>query len=425
MAKKDSQRTTLGKVGRVERERRYNRGIKIGITFVISVVVVVIIAGIVLEGFIHPKQPIAIVAGEEILTRDFQARVRFERGQLVSQYLNIYQYLELLNFDSNALSQYQLYLQQIQSQLDSDSIGNDILERMIDDVIIKNEAIARNIEVSDNEIDQYLESSFGYFPKGTPTPEPTLDIAPTSTFSSTQLSLVTLTPTPTETPTLTPDPEASPTPLPSPTIEVSVPTEEPYSNEDYQTDISTYFDNLQNDFKLSEDDLRKIISNEILRTKLIKVITTDLKPEQEQVWARHILVEDKDTALDIIDRLEQGEDWAALALEFSQDTSNASRGGDLGWFGSSTMVSEFSTAAFDTPIGEISEPVETSYGWHIIQVLGHETRPVDSDEFEQMKLTEFNNWLAEVRLTVEIEIKEYWSNRIPKEPSIPAQYIIS
>jgi parvulin-like peptidyl-prolyl isomerase len=208
-------------------------------------------------------------------------------------------------------------------------------------------------------------------------------------------------------------------------MDIPVPTPEPYSLEDYQTDINTYFDNLYDDFKVSEEDLRKLISAEILRVKLFKAITTDLKPEQDQVWARHILVEDEEIALDIINRLENGEDWAALAFEFSQDTSNASRGGDLGWFSSSTMVPEFSQVAFNTSIGEISEPVETTFGWHLIQVLGHEMRPLNSDEFNQLKLTEFNDWLAEVRLTVEIEIKDYWINRIPNEPAIPAQFQIS
>lgn len=425
MAKKDKKKTPLGKVGRVERERRYNRGIIIGITLVISAVIVVIIVGVVLEGVIRPEQPIAIISGEEILTKDFQARVRFERGQLVSQYLNIYQYLQLLNFDSTTVQQYQPYLQQIQSQLDPVSLGNNVLERMINGVIIKQEAAARGIEVSDDEINSYFESMFGYFPNGTPTPEPTLEIAPTSTLSATQLALVTLTPTPTSTPTLTPNPEASLTPLPSPTIDIPTPTPTLYTFDEYQTDLTTYFNNLHNEIKLSEEDMRKIISTEILRGKLSEEITKDLKPEQEQVWARHILVEDEETALEVIDRLKNGEDWSALVLEYSKDTSNSSRGGDLGWFSSSVMIPEFSQAAFDTPIGEISDPVETQYGWHIIQVLGHEIRPLSSNEFNQLKQTEFNNWLSEVRLTVEIEIKDYWSKRIPTEPAIPPQYTIS
>jgi len=425
MAKKDKKKTPLGKVGRVERERRYNRGIIIGITLVISAVIVVIIVGVVLEGAIRPEQPVAIVSGDEILTKDFQARVRFERGQLVSQYLNIYQYLQLLNFDSATVSQYQPYLQQIQLQLDPVALGNNVLDRMINGVIIKQEAAARGIEVSDDEINSYFESMFGYFPNGTPTPEPTLEIAPTSTLSATQLALVTLTPTPTSTPTLTPNPEASLTPQPSPTNDVPTPTPTLYTFSEYQTDLTTYFNNLHNEIKISEEDMRKIISTEILRGKLSEEITKDMKPEQEQVWARHILVADEETALEVIDRLKNGEDWSALALEYSQDTSNASRGGDLGWFSSSRMVPEFSQAAIDTPIGEISDPVETQYGWHIIQVLGHEIRPLSSNEFNQLKQTEFNNWLSEVRLTVDIEIKDYWSKRIPKEPAIPQQYLIS
>ena len=89
------------------------------------------------------------------------------------------------------------------------------------------------------------------------------------------------------------------------------------------------------------------------------------------------------------------------------------------------MVPEFSDVAFNTPIGEISDPVETTFGWHLIQVLGHEMRPLNSNEFEQLKQTEFNNWLSEARLTMEVEIKDYWSKRVPIEPTIPDQFIIS
>jgi parvulin-like peptidyl-prolyl isomerase len=424
MAKDEKKKTPLGKVGRVERERRYNRGITISTIFVVSAVIVVIIVGVVLEGFIRPNQSIATVMGEEILTKDFQARVRFERGQLVNQYFNIYQYLELFSSDPNTANQYLPYLQQIQFQLEPMSVGGNTLETMIEDIIIKNEAMARGIEISDGEINSYFESAFGYYPDGTPTPIATMDIAPTSTLSATQLALVTLTPTPTSIPTFTPDPEASPTSLPSPTIDLPTPTPEPYTYEDYQADIATYFDNIKSEYNVAEEDMRKIISTQILRQRLSDEITADLEPEEEQVWARHILVDDEETALNILDRLENGEDWAALALEFYKDTSNASRGGDLGWFNLSTMVPEFSQVAFDTPIGEISNPVETSFGWHLIQVLGHEMRPLNSNEYNQLKQTEFNNWLGEVRLTIEVEIQDFWVDRIPEDPSIPPQYLL-
>ncbi len=86
-----------------------------------------------------------------------------------------------------------------------------------------------------------------------------------------------------------------------------------------------------------------------------------------QVRAAHILVDTKSQASGLKNRIEGGEDFAKMAKQFSKCPSGQ-RGGDLGYFGRGQMVPEFETAAFNLPKGEISEPVETDFGWHIIKV---------------------------------------------------------
>lgn len=96
-----------------------------------------------------------------------------------------------------------------------------------------------------------------------------------------------------------------------------------------------------------------------------------------QVHARHILVKtdtrSADAAKAIIDsvsaRLAKGEDFAALAKQFSEDPGTKDKGGDLGFFGKGQMVPEFENAAFSLPPGETSEPIKSMYGYHLIQVL--------------------------------------------------------
>jgi foldase protein PrsA len=73
--------------------------------------------------------------------------------------------------------------------------------------------------------------------------------------------------------------------------------------------------------------------------------------------------------------LNQGVDFAKLARENSIDTGSGMNGGDLGWFGRGQMVAEFENAAFSQEIGEIGKPVQTQFGYHIVQVLGRQELP--------------------------------------------------
>lgn len=97
----------------------------------------------------------------------------------------------------------------------------------------------------------------------------------------------------------------------------------------------------------------------------------DLFQDPEQVSASHILVEDEETAKKVLAELEEGKDFAAVAEEHSSCPSK-SRGGDLGFFTKGRMVPEFEEAAFAMEEGQISEPVQTQFGYHIIKVTGRQ-----------------------------------------------------
>jgi peptidyl-prolyl cis-trans isomerase C len=103
---------------------------------------------------------------------------------------------------------------------------------------------------------------------------------------------------------------------------------------------------------------------------------------EEEVHARHILVETEDDAKAVAEELKKGADFAELAKKKSKDPG-ASDGGDLGFFTKDQMVPEFSQAAFALEPGKISDPVKSQFGWHIIKV--EEKRKRKAPEFDQVK----------------------------------------
>lgn len=109
--------------------------------------------------------------------------------------------------------------------------------------------------------------------------------------------------------------------------------------------------------------------------KLFDDTTKAMAPEEE-AHARHILVEDEAQAKTVVERLKKGEDFAKVAAELSKDPGSGKEGGDLGWFTKDRMVPEFAEAAFKLKKGEVSEPVKSQFGWHVIKLEDKRAKPL-------------------------------------------------
>jgi peptidyl-prolyl cis-trans isomerase C len=102
-----------------------------------------------------------------------------------------------------------------------------------------------------------------------------------------------------------------------------------------------------------------------------------------EIKASHILVETEDEAKDILDKINKGEEFAKLAKEHSKDKGSAEKGGDLGYFGRGKMVPEFERAVMSLKPGEVSAPVKTRFGFHVIKLT--DIKEGDPANFEQSK----------------------------------------
>jgi peptidyl-prolyl cis-trans isomerase C len=148
---------------------------------------------------------------------------------------------------------------------------------------------------------------------------------------------------------------------------------------------------------------------------------------EQEVHARHILVETEDQAKEIIAELKKGADFAELAKKKSKDPG-ASDGGDLGFFTKDQMVPEFSAAAFALEPGKISDPVKSQFGWHIIKV--EEKRARKAPPFDQVKpqLEAFvirkaqAEYVAKLRADAKIErLDQKPDAAAPAAPAAPAK----
>lgn len=425
MAKQSSTPKVITKkhMARMERERRQTR-----LILAIAITGILIVVGLVAYGYLKVnvlqfREPVEEVNGVKITTGEWQERVKFQRVQMVNVYNQYAFYQQSFGFD------YSQQMQQVQTMLQTpDTIGQQVLDQMRDEIIIRQEAEKRGITVSSEEVEKAIQENFSFFPNGTPTPTITPTELSYPTLTSQQLTLYpsTATPGPTSAPeTATPEVAATSTataaaPTPSPVPQPPTATSTPFTLEGFKTE----YDKMVTDFKtynISEKTIRSVYEADLLRKKLRDEITKDTPKSEEQVWARHILVETEEEAQTIYEMLTTGKkDFAEVARESSKDTGSGANGGDLGWFGKGAMVAEFEQAAFSQKIGEIGKPVKSQFGYHIIQVLGRQELPLTSTQYEQKKDTEFNDWLTTARESAKVTTYDVWKQRVPTEPAAPA-----
>ena len=365
---------TKKQLSRREQEMRQLR--ILGIVFGITAAAVLFVLGFgwYQEYVAKPSAPVATVNGKTISTRDYQAMVRYRDYELRSTIARAQSQLNSLDPTNEDQAFLVSYMQQQIQQLNSkrSTLALDTYEQMVDDELIRQEAARRGIQVTSAELQLEIEKQFGY-DRNPPTPTPT---PITTTVDS----------------SITPEP-----------------TKAPMTQTEFETNYNSYAVALRKNLGFSEQTFRRLFESGLYHTKLQEALALEVSPTAEQVHARHILVATEDEAKKVLDRLHTGEDFAALAKELSTDTVSKEEGGDLGWFARGMMVTEFENAAFALEPGQTSEPVKTSYGYHIINVIERDpNRNLDEAGLQSKKSAALDEWLAAQR-TAGV-VTSYWSS---------------
>lgn len=452
------------------RDWERNKRILMYVIPAVALALLLVIGGAVNELLIKPGTVLARVEDKTIITRDFWKRARLQKINLQEQ---LFQY-QMFSQQFGGQDFFASQISQLQATLASPiSLGTQVINGMIDEDVIALRAAEMGVSVSDEEVDTALREEIAArqgaltVPQATATAEAGVEATATAaSFTPTPTATAEPTVAASEGVTDTASAEAIPT--------EEAPTPEPPTILDdalYQEGLQTRADQLKT-AGMSIDEYREVLRAQLLREKMVDVIGDEqVTTTEEQAHARHILIsidppaidetssisgtetltdtivnaapevaateavtgtevlsdtaaladdgimteaEALALATDIRQRILDGEDFAALAAEYSDDPGSGANGGDLGWASRGAYVPEFDETVFSLPIGETSEPIKTQFGYHIIQVIERdENRPKDENTIAQEKSQAFQTWLQEQILATNIERPEDLLSKLP------------
>ncbi len=405
MAKKSKSRAlkklTRKQHSRLERERSMKRLLIWGVTVVGIAVVGIMVYGLVVEKVIKAREPVAIVGGTSITTAEYQARVRFMQMRMQNELQHWLQQQQTLDPTDQSMQFYLEYIQgnirDLQTKLspaNAPVIGEQVLDQLIQEELVRQEADRRGIAVAPEEVQREIERYFGYDRDPvTPTPGPTVVTSP--------LTL---------TEVLTPTPTTVPPPTPTPMTE-----------EEFRRLYSTYLEQSLKPLDVSEQQYRSWVEASLLVEKLQEQMSAEVSTMADQVKLRLLAVDSEERANELAARLGAGEDFQALAdeLEEGEDDEVAGYGTELSWFPKgmleSNLGTELADLAFSLKVGEHSQPVlgQDAAQYYIIEVVGHEERELDSFVHQQLGADAFQEWLDAQQVLVE---RKMYGDRVPAEP---------
>ncbi len=309
-------------------EQEMQRRLYIALGVVLGAVLLLVAAGVINEYVIKPNKPVATVNGEKIAQEAFRHRLRFEQDNLVAQINNYLQFGE--QFADGGPNPFISSIQPLYQQLSNPSdFAYTVVDRMVEEAVVRQLAKEHNATVSEEDVQSEIEKQFGFDPEA---------------------------------------PEAD--------------GGNAMTEEEFKQRYNDYVKNMEEKGSLTEVEFRELFATFLMRNKLEETVQLDFDDTDEAVKVRYILIKpepevplvkrEADALKKITDArkriVDDGESFADVAKEVSEDPGSAPNGGDLGCFGKGQMVPEFEEAAFALEKGEVSQPIKTDFGYHLIQI---------------------------------------------------------
>ncbi len=375
---------------RAEREARMNRWIILGAITVGVLVVGILAYGYLAEVVFKAREPVATVSGVTIPAADFEARVRYQRLMLQRQ-RDFYtaQRMSLDPTDPAAASLLEYLNEQIRyldTQLSSSYtvlVGKNVLDAMIQEELIRQEAARRGITVSPEEIDRAIEEQFGY---------------------DRDAAALLLTPTP---------PVLSETPV------TTTPPATPLPREEFENRYRDFVNSVLKPSGLREADFRRMVEASLLYEKLQAAMAAELPATMEQIQIRYMSFPEEEDANQVVERLDKGEKWEDITAELEAGEVSEAYASDSQWatrgFVADQFGEEIAAQVFEMPLQGYTRPLATTAGrWYIIQVLDRQERELDTFMRSYEEQRSFQEWLNAQMANV--QYSENWSEKVPTTP---------
>ncbi|MDT8304708.1 MAG: SurA N-terminal domain-containing protein [Anaerolineae bacterium] len=423
-AEREERRLSRKEVLLARRQRERDRQVRIAVALVAGLLLLVVLVAVVIEGFVRPANPVAVVNGTEISLREWQERVRFQRAQFI---IALEDQLEAFGGDVGLVQQFNQ--QQMSLLLQPELLGELVLEQMVNEEIVREQAAVRGLEVSDGELQARIEEGFNYFGGESPTPfpTPTQTVEPTPSLTPVPTSVITEVVTaPTPLPTQPPGPTSTP-----------LPTATPVSEDAFEQEYSTVIERFR-DMGAKEETYRSVLRAQILREKLAETLAeeTQMSPEGEHASVYVLTFESADEAEAAAAAVEETnflDVWNRIrSLPADDEAGLPGSANELLWQTQPAIEQRFgpevAEAAFSLPLNEPSDIMEVEPGidqltgleqepvFYLLMVSGREIRELPEATLETQRQQLVSELIEARREAGTVEILTTWQGHAPTQP---------